>query len=245
MTWGDWIESRYNTSEYTIEDIINASVNDLIIRDNKYITYDNLSNGVYVVDINGNLRDPNAFTGTADDVTGIGLVTDNGSWIVAIDEWYSGSESTAWNGNIRSVWGGYSKTVTGCWTGTSGYLNDFNGEANTDAIISQLSGTTDNYSQYYTGAPAAEYCRAYSKGYKDVGSWYLPAVGELNEIVLNKDTINTILTKLGKNSLSKNSYTWSSSQSDSYDAWTYLWDMSNWYNDSKRSYNCVRPICKL
>ena len=204
-----------------------------------------VENGVYIVDLNGTLHDPNTFTGTADQVTGIGLVTDNGSWIVALDEWYSTSESTAWNGNIRSAWGGYYKTVTGCWIGTSGHLNDFDGEANTDAIIAQLKDTTDSYSKYYTGAPAAEYCRAYSKGYKDVGSWYLPAVGELNEIVLNKDAINAILTKLGKNNLSKNSYTWSSSQSNSSDAWDYRWSTSTWGSGSKSGDSGVRPICKL
>jgi hypothetical protein len=212
-----------------------------------YEKKETIANGVYIVDLEGNLLDPNTFTGTADDVTGIGLVTDKVKMIVALDEWYSNSASTAWNGNKKSAWGGHSTEVTGCFTNNieSQALLDFNGEANTDAIISQLKDTTDSYSQDYTGAPAAEYCRAYSKGYKDVGSWYLPAIGEYNEIVLNKDAINSILTKLGKNILSKNNYIWSSSQNNSYYAWSYRWSNSYWTSDYK-NYDCgVRPVCAL
>ena len=208
-----------------------------------------IANGVYIVDLKGNLLDPDTFTGTANDVTGIGLVTDNGSWIVALDEWYAGSntDSTAWNGN-KSAWGGYFKTVTGCFTPDSLTIavTDFNGKSNTDAIIAQLKGTTDEYSSSYTGAPAAEYCRAYSKGCKGVGEWYLPAIGELNEIGLNQDAINAILTKLGKNSLSENSSTiWSSSQFNSLHAWRYNWSGSNWSNANKNYASGVRPVCAL
>lgn len=203
-----------------------------------------LANGVYVVDLNGNLCDADTYDGT--DVTGIGLVTDKGAWVVALDEWYSTSSSTAWNGN-KSAWGGYGTEVTGCFTTTtssSTAITDFNGEANTDAIIAQLSGTSDGQSGY-TGAPAAEYCRAYSKGYKGVGEWYLPAAGELNEIVLNKDAINAVLTKLGKNSLSKNSYSWSSSQCGSDFAWYYHWGSSAWSTYRKNNSLGVHPIAKL
>lgn len=250
------VEQLIGTEKFPISDgsgePVTATINQILekVSDNYALKSDvevdaEVENGAYIVDLNGDLHDPNTFTGTADDVTGIGLVTDKVKMIVALDEWYSISESTAWNGNTYSAWGGYGTEVTGCWIGTSGHLNDFDGEANTDAIIAQLKGTTDSYSSYYTGAPAVEYCRAYSKGYKDVGSWYLPAAGELNEIVLNKDAINAILTKLGKNNLSKNSYTWSSSQYNSYLAWYYYWSHSSWGTNNKNDRIGVRPVAKL
>lgn len=204
-------------------------------------------NGVYIVDLDGNLLDPKVFIGTADDVTGIGLITDNGKWIVALDEWFSSTLSTSeWNGNTKSAWGGQNIKVTGCFT--SNYENkallDFDGETNTNAIIAQLKGTSDGESGYI-GAPAAEYCRAYSKGYKGVGEWYLPSAGEYNEVVLNKDAISVILTKLGKKSLLESYDTWSSSQYDKYYAWFYDWNNSNWTTHDKKINRVVRPICKL
>ena len=165
---------------------------------------------------------------------------------MAPDEWLCPGDVT-WNGNKYSAWGGYNKTVSGIKTtnSSSDAITDFAGSSNTDQIISQLKGTTDSYSSYYTGAPAAEYCRAYSKGCKGVGEWYLPSVGEMNILATNKDAINEALTKISGKSLGLNLYIWTSTQYSSWYAWRYNWSNEIFDNIGKASGNTVRPICQL
>jgi hypothetical protein len=155
--------------------------------------------GVFIVDIEGGLNTVSSWTGGSN-ATGVALITDEVSIVIAPRNWYTNNSNNdgAWNGNKRSAWGGYKKTITGIKTTTSesDAITDFAGSANTDAIISQLKGTTDSYSSYYTGAPAAEYCRAYSNGGKGAGQWYLPAAGEMNQIVLNRASIEEALTAI-------------------------------------------------
>ena len=128
--------------------------------------------GVFIMDIEGGLNTVSSWTGGSN-ATGVALLTDEVSIVIAPENWYTNNSDNdgAWNGNTRSAWGGSQKTVTDIKTTTSGSdaITDFAGSDNTDAIISQLIGTTDSYSQYYTGTPAAEYCRAYSNGCKGVG----------------------------------------------------------------------------
>lgn len=162
------------------------------IRRNVNIVYEVVEYGVFIMDASGNIGNVNDWT-SAKGVTGVVLITPENEFVIAPRNWYTynSDDDGAWNGNTRSAWGGYNKNITGIKTTTSesDAITDFNGSANTDAIISQLKGTTDNYSRYYTGAPAAEYCRAYSNGCKGAGQWYLPAAGEMNQIVLNKAAI--------------------------------------------------------
>jgi hypothetical protein len=77
------------------------------------------------------------------------------------------------------------------------------GSANTDAIIATQGATETNY--------AAGLVRAYSGGgYSD---WYLPSKDELNQMHINRATINTASLENGGSSLT-DSYFWSSSEGD-------------------------------
>ena len=139
------------------------------------------------MDTDGKFYTTDSWT-SGSNATGVGVITDTVRLIVAPDEWYTTDGSDydgAWNGNKRSAWGGYGQVVSsdGSASSIEEAITDFTGSTNTDQIISDLKGTTDDYGKYYTGAPAAEYCRAYSKGCKGVGEWYLPAAGELNVTV--------------------------------------------------------------
>ena len=178
------------------------------------------------MDTDGKFNEVSSWT-SGSNATGVAVITDTVRLIVAPDEWYTydGDNDGAWNGNKRSAWGGYNRTVTGIKTtdSSSEAITDFAGSSNTDQIISQLKGTTDSYSSHYTGAPAAEYCQAYSKGCKGVGEWYLPSVGEMNVLVTNKSTINTALSKISGETLGSVPFTWTSTQYSSRTAWGYYW----------------------
>lgn len=210
--------------------------------------------GVFIVDVEGGLNTVSSWSGGSN-ATGVALLTDEVSIIIAPRNWYTTNGSNydgAWNGNKYSAWGGYEKTVTGIKTTTSesDAITDFAGSDNTDAIISQLIGTTDSYSQYYTGAPAAEYCRAYSNGCKKAGQWYLPAAGEYNQIVLNKTAIEEALTAISGELFSSPGYEWTSTKYNSYHAWACCWgdkyfDTVYFGNDGNNGHNGVRPITTL
>jgi len=175
------------------------------------------------MDEEGGLNNIPSWSGGSN-ATGVALITDEISIVIAPNNWYSDNDGL-WNENTRSAWGGYNKTVTGIKTTTSESeaITDSAGSANTDAIISQLKDTPDGYSQYYIGAPAAEYCRAYSNGCKGAGQWYLPAAGEYNQIVLNKIAIEEALTAISGELFSSPDYEWTSTQYSSYNAWWYDW----------------------
>ena len=202
--------------------------------------------GVFIMDVEGGLNTISSWTGGSD-ATGVALINDNVSIIIAPKNWYTDNDG-AWNGNKRSAWGGYNKTVTGIKTTTSesDAITDFAGSTNTDAIISQLKGTTDSYSSFYTGAPAAEYCRAYSNGCKKAGQWYLPAAGEMNQIVLNKAAIEEALTAISGELFSSPGHEWTSTQYNSYSAWYSDWSDEYFYYFTKLDPRCgVRPITTL
>ncbi len=203
--------------------------------------------GVTIVDLQGEQHLVSEWTGGSN-ATGVALINDNISIIIAPKNWYAANGSNydgAWNGNTKSAWGGYDKTVTGIKTTTSrsDALTDFAGSPNTDAIIFQLKGTTDNHSYFYTGAPAAEYCRAYSNGCKGAGQWYLPAAGEMNQIVLNRVAIEEALTAISGELFSSPGHEWTSTQYNSDDTWCYFWALECFDAITKSTANGVRPIC--
>ena len=208
------------------------------------LTYRYAPLGIWVVDMFGDLVDPISWN-DGSNATGVAVITDEVRLIVAPDEWYNSGDVVG--SGYRSAWGGYNKTVSNIVTNadSSIAITDFAGSSNTDQIIAQLKGSTDIYSEYYTGAPAAEYCRAYSKGCKGVGEWYLPAAGEMNIIAQNKDTINAALTKISGETLGKYGYTYTSTQYNAYGAWRCDWSDGSFSYDDKHRAREVRPVCQL
>lgn len=220
------------------------------VKRNVNIVYEVIEYGAFIMDASGNIGNVNDWT-SAKGVTGVVLITPESEFVIAPEEWCTTDGSDydgAWNGNTKSAWGGYGKTVTGIKTATSksDAITDFAGSANTDAIISQLKGTTDDYSSYYTGAPAAEYCRAYSNGCKGAGQWYLPAAGEMNQIGLNKAAIEEALTAISGELFSSPGHEWTSTQYSSGSSWYYHRNEENFYLGDKYYSNIgVRPVCKI
>ena len=208
--------------------------------------------GVFIMDNEGDLYNLNE-TGYIAPITGVALITDKCDIVIAPDYWYSedgymvGNPNYVTENNIESVWGGAGKIVTDIKTTTSesDMITDFDGSRNTDKIITQLLGTQDSHG--YIGAPAAEYCRAYSSGCKGEGQWYLPSAGEINQIVLNYDTVKTALDKVNAPDFNSSSHQCmtSSTQYDDDEAWAYNWYSKFFYESTKYTYNDVRPICQI
>ena len=117
------------------------------------------------------------------------------------------------------------------------------------------------------GASAAEYCRAYSRGSKGAGEWYLGAVGEWIEIGQNLTEVQTCLSLIGQklptqtysNVTENKKYQITSTQynrKSDYDGYPGLYgyeycyvyciqsNPSQYYN-SRIFEGSVRPICQL
>ena len=102
------------------------------------------------------------------------------------------------------------------------------GSANTDAIISVQGDTQSDY--------AAGLARAYTGGgYTD---WFLPSKDELNQMCINKSTLEAVS---GFNAFT-NTYYWSSTEHDSDDALMQLFPIGHQTNYSKGYTSTVRAV---
>ena len=112
---------------------------------------------------------------------------------------------------IQWIWNNGSYVTTGATATAIG-----TGSANTDAIISVQGDTQSDY--------AAGLARAYTGGgYTD---WFLPSKDELNQMYINKSTLEAVS---GFNAFI-NTYYWSSTENDSDDAWMQLFPIGHQTN---------------
>ena len=164
--------------------------------------------GIYIEDVEGYLYTEDEWNGSKT-ANGIAVLTDNCRFVIALQDAYTST----------CRWGGYGKTVSGIVTTTNSSTAqaDYAGYSNTDTIISALNGYYDNY---VTGAPAAEYCKAFT--FPDGNKGYLGAAGEWKVILDNKASIVSALSKCGGSAM-KNYY-WTSTQSSSNNSWCIDYD---------------------
>ena len=132
--------------------------------------------------------------------------------IAAVEDQSSGIQ---WN-NGSSVTTGATATAIGT------------GSANTDAIISAQGATETSY--------AAGLARAYTGG--EYTDWFLPSKDELNQIYINKSTLEAVS---GFNAFT-NTYYWSSTEHDSDDALMQLFSIGHQLNFSKGYTSTVRAV---
>ena len=109
--------------------------------------------------------------------------------------------------------------LTNFGEGSSGHLNDIDGEANTDLILAHAAANNQSF-------PAAERARAYKAstfadgGYDDPTKWSLPAIGQLWLLYKYKKEINAALTYFfGTTQLIAADWYWSSTEYSSSGAW--------------------------
>ena len=135
--------------------------------------------------------------------------------IAAVEDQSSGIRWAIWN-NGSYVTTGAAATAIGT------------GSANTDAIISVQGDTQSDY--------AAGLARAYTGGgYTD---WFLPSKDELNQMYINKSTLEDVS---GFNAFI-NTYYWSSTENDSDDASMQLFAIGHQTNHSKGYPSNVRAV---
>lgn len=124
---------------------------------------------------------------------------------------------------------------TGCITTSVGAKSDWNGLCNTYSILKQNSN----------GSCAALSCANYNGGsYTD---WYLPAVGEINQLYNSLNIVNKVMETDG-NGASKEflqEIYWTSTESADYGGYAHHYDNDNGYSlypDKYRSYyvRCIR-----
>ena len=116
-------------------------------------------------------------------------------------------------------------------TGATG-IAVYTGSANTDAIIAAQGATETDY--------AAGVARAYTGG--GFTDWFLPSKDELNQMYTNKATINTTASANGGSNFSTNFY-WSSTEDDSYEAWSQNFANGDQFNLPKSFYiTIVRAV---
>ena len=105
------------------------------------------------------------------------------------------------------------------------------GSANTDAIISAQGATETSY--------AAGLARAYAGG--GYTGWFLPSQEELNQMWLNRATINTTAEANGGSAFGINYY-WSSTEIDNGGAWGRSFANGGQNGDVKASTGNVRAV---
>lgn len=107
---------------------------------------------------------------------------------------------------------------------------DYLGYRNTKNILSQ-----SNSSSYQAAYHSSEYNDGTGNWH-----WYLPALGELNEIFKNKDVINSTLSIINGSTMMSFSLCWSSTECSSNEAWCFY--LGNVDCFAKEKEMRVRPV---
>lgn len=187
------------------------------------------TNGVYIQATDGLLYTEADWDGTKTP-NGIAVITDNCRFVMALTDAHTSS----------CEWGGYGTEVSGITTTTSGSTaaTDYDGNGNTTTIINALNGTNDGY---VDGAPAAEYCRAYT--FPNGATGYLGAAGEWQAALDNKSAVASALSACGGTAMSD--WYWTSTQCSSSLSWYMPW-YDEYLNPGNKSHaNYVRAFAAL
>lgn len=114
-------------------------------------------------------------------------------------------------------------------------IADLSGEASTAVQVT--------HAECQSGGYAPGYCKAYGRGGQGAGSWWLPALGEIEMIYANMKKINYALSLINGATLITENWYWASTETDTNAAWAI--NLTNGFVGSyvKASYqNRVRPV---
>lgn len=156
-----------------------------------------IENGVYIYTNKGELIKPEEWdTGRNEEAVGVAVITDNTRMCITKGE----KPQRDWSAQLYGT--DVPEIINSDNLGTS----DYNGEANTAAIIAAAIFEDESNN-------AAYYC--YSQTISINGNiihGYLPASGELKDAYQNKNTIDSTMSMIGGTAISTNNPIWSSSE---------------------------------
>lgn len=196
-----------------------------------------IPNGVYIQDIDGNLFTESEWTAGGyanENANGVAVISDETSFVIAKD-----------NAATKIAWGSLEHLITDIVTTTEEAIAilDFDGEGNTEKIITQLAGVTD--SNGITGAPAAEAARNFI--FPNGKSGYLPAAGQWNLVKNNHEAVLSAFSAIGATFTSSYAYL-SSTQQDINSVWGLsVYSNSSSLNmpDKNYKYGKARPVTSI
>ena len=152
---------------------------------------------------------------TNNDVIGIIIQTETIGIIMSLDTW-----EEVWNNDDILV-------NKAC--GEAEALQELSGIELTRSIVEKTKKNSDSMN-------AAIRCWDYGKGGIQ---WYLPSLYELGTIIAYRDEINEVLDMLDMPELNEKDYGWSSSESNTHNAWNVYFGNGNFYNYYNKFYSSV------
>ena len=165
---------------------------------NVTITYKALPLGVFFIDVDEKFITIDELDLTLHSIVGVALITEKIA-VVIQEKTYD-----------RKEWGTQKQLVEGATVANTARdaIKDYNGKANTEAIIKALG----------TKAIAASICTSFT--FKNGKKGYLMSAGEAAEIYSNKDKISYLLDMLSPSpDFSKSNTWWTSTQCDDDNVW--------------------------
>ena len=204
------------------------------------------AHGVAIMDIKGKFYPDAESWQNAGSPTANGIAVSDGTHRFCIAKDMIQHVCSASEFTDAEYWGAYGTSVSGVTTTTSSSTakTDFNGVANTEAIVAQVQSSDG----YFNKSPwsAASLCNDYI--FPNGQHGYLGAVGEWSLVQGSIDTINTLLDAIGEGidtNFSACPYYWSSTQFNSYSAWGWFFSDKRCYNYVKVDSIRVRAFCTL
>ena len=234
-----------DSKEISTRGEVYKSINWSVLEESKELVINSAGkpNGVYVVTKDGELVDKST---VAADALGVALITANQRILIEkngesntdiIKAAYDADNAT--NTEYKYFyWGMYNSDVAGITeiTESSVAKTDFNGKANTAAIIA--SPDTDDKTTY---ANMGTYCTKFNEMSGTYSDWYIPAAGQLYEMYNKMSDINTALQNIGGTVLESHNF-WSSSELGVNNAWNVNFNSGYVNNANKDSYHRVRFV---
>ena len=203
-----------------------GKIQELSVEEFKKIPFTSiLSNGVYIASNDGSLVKPDSWnTSNNSKAVGVAVISDKCSFI--IDKNNQTSNDQKWSNQLKDL------SLTN-YTSESQAKTDYNGEHNTDIIMSE---DTQNV--------AAKYCRSKSITFGTTRNGYLGAGGEWWTIYNNWDTISSALSKISGAAL--NVYEWTSMERTYGRAWILYKNYGYLDDNSKDGAGAaIRPLYSL
>lgn len=201
--------------------------------------------GVAIMDINGKFYQTASEWNAAGSPTANGIAISNGTHRFCIGKTIVTKVNEAGSYSDTDYWGAFNKTVIGT-SSMSEALTDFNGVANTNAIVANVKSSDE----YFTKSPysAAGLCRQYT--FPNGAKGYLGAAGEWKLVQDNFSKISSLMSWIAADgNFQSNSnywpYYWTSNDPNEFLAYIWCFNEKSLGSFGKENYARVRAFCAI